>query len=130
MRPKVSPKSFRSGIGLRSCGHLPGLIRRAGGEVETLSAGGLPVGLFDELKMKVRGAALRPGDLLFLYTDGVTEAQDAEARQFGEDRLLDLLAKGEPADATQWIARVAAAVGEFARGQPQFDDITCLALGR
>jgi phosphoserine phosphatase RsbU/P len=121
----------RSGmIEFCSCGHLPGLIRRAGGEVETLSAGGLPLGLFDELKMKVRGAALRPGDLLFLYTDGVTEAQDADARQFGEDRLVDLLANGEPADAAQWIARVAAAVGEFARGQPQFDDITCLALGR
>jgi len=113
-----------------SCGHLPGLIRRAGGAIETLSGGGLPVGLFEQLKMKACGAAIRPGDLLFLYTDGVTEAEDAGARQFGEDRLVDLLAHGDPADAAHWIARVDAAVRAFAKGQPQFDDITCLALGR
>jgi phosphoserine phosphatase RsbU/P len=113
-----------------SCGHLPGLIRRAGGAVERLPAGGLPVGLFEQLKMKVRGAVMRPGDLLFLYTDGVTEAEDAEARQFGEDRLVDLLAHGEPADTAQWIARIDAALHAFAQGRPQFDDITCLALGR
>jgi serine phosphatase RsbU (regulator of sigma subunit) len=114
-----------------SCGHLPGLIRRAGGgAVETLPAGGLPVGLFEQLKMKVRGAVMRPGDLLFLYTDGVTEAEDPEARQFGEDRLVDLLSGGDPAGAAQWVARIDAAVRAFAKGRPQFDDITCLALGR
>ncbi len=111
-----------------SCGHLPALIRRAGGAIEALPAGGLPVGLFDQLNMKVRRAEMRPGDLLLLYTDGVTEAEDAEARQFGEERLLDLLARGDGAGAAQWIARVDAAVRAFSRGQPQFDDITCLAL--
>jgi phosphoserine phosphatase RsbU/P len=113
-----------------SCGHLPGLIRRAGGAIETLAAGGLPIGLFEALKMKVRGAVMRPGDHFFLYTDGVTEAEDAEGRQFGEDRLADLMAHGTPADAAQWVARVDAAVRAFAQGRPQFDDITCLALGR
>jgi len=112
-----------------SCGHLPALLRRAGGAVEMLSAGGLPVGLFDQLKPKVRQAAMRPGDLLFLYTDGVTEAVDAEERGFGE-RLLDLLARSEGANAAESIARVKAAVSEFARGEPQFDDLTCLALTR
>jgi phosphoserine phosphatase RsbU/P len=113
-----------------SSGHLPGVIRRADGAVETPSSGGLPLGLFEQLKMKVRGAVMRPGDLLFLYTDGVTDAEDAEGRQFGEDRLVDLLVDGAPADAAQWIARIDAAVRAFAQGQPQFDDITCLALGR
>ena len=62
-----------------SCGHLPALMRRADGAVETLPAGGLPVGLFDNLTDQ--GAprrAMREGDLLFLYTDGVTEAADVE----------------------------------------------------
>jgi len=113
-----------------SCGHLPGVIRRADGAVETLSSGGLPLGLFEQLKMKVRGAVMRPGDLLFLYTDGVIDAEDAEGRQFGEDRLVDLLVDGAPVGAAQWIARIDAAVPAFAQGQPQFDDITCLALGR
>ena len=114
-----------------NCGHLPGLIRRPGGAVETLPVGGLPVGLFEPMKMTVHKAQLQPGDLFFLYTDGVTEAEDPEALQFGEDRLEGLLAKkGHGASASQWTARIEAAVREFARGRSQFDDITCLALRR
>jgi phosphoserine phosphatase RsbU/P len=83
------------------------------------------------MKIMVRQAQLRAGDLFLLYTDGVTEAEDLEARQFGEDRLEGLLAKkGHGASASQWIARIEAAVREFARGRSQFDDITCLALTR
>jgi phosphoserine phosphatase RsbU/P len=114
-----------------NCGHLPGLIRRPGGAVETLPVGGLPVGLFEPMKMTVHKAQLQPGDLFFLYTDGVTEAEDPDALQFGEDRLEGLLAKkGHGASASQWTARIEAAVREFARGRSQFDDITCLALRR
>ena len=114
-----------------NCGHRPGLIRRPGGAVETLPVGGLPVGLFEPMKMSVHKAQLRPGDLFFLYTDGVTEAEDPETRQFGEDRLEGLLAKkSRGASASQWIARIEAAVRDFARGRSQFDDITCLALRR
>ncbi len=113
-----------------SCGHLPALMRRADGAVEKLPAGGLPVGLFDQLKLKTRRAAMRPGDLLFLYTDGVTEAVDAQRGEFGEERLIELLAQGEGAGATEWIARVDAAVRQFSRGEPQFDDVTCLAIRR
>jgi phosphoserine phosphatase RsbU/P len=114
-----------------NCGHLPGLIRRPGGAVETLPVGGLPVGLFEPMKITVHRTQLRPGDLFFLYTDGVTEAEDPKAAQFGEDRLESLLArKGHGAHASHWIVRVETAVREFARGRPQFDDITCLALRR
>jgi sigma-B regulation protein RsbU (phosphoserine phosphatase) len=114
-----------------NCGHLPGLIRRPGGVVETLPVGGLPVGLFEPMKMAVHKVQLRAGDLLFLYTDGVTEAEDPDALQFGEDRLESLLAKkGHGASASQWTERIEAAVREFARGRSQFDDITCLALRR
>ena len=114
-----------------NCGHLPGLIRRPGGVVETLPVGGLPVGLFDPMKMTMHQAQLQPGDLFFLYTDGVTEAEDPDALQFGEDRLEGLLAKkGHGASASQWTARIEAAVRAFARGRSQFDDITCLALRR
>jgi len=81
--------------------------------------------------MTASEAQLRPGGLLFLYTDGVTEAEDREGRQFGDDRLESLLAKkGHGARADRWIARVETAVREFTRGRVQFDDITCLALRR
>lgn len=121
----------RSGeIEYASCGHLPALLRRADGAVETLPAGGLPFGLFDTLKLNVRRAQLREGDLFFLYTDGVTEASDVNEIEFGEERLLRLLADGDDATAPHWVARVEDAVRDFARGKPQFDDITCLALRR
>src|SRR5271166_3890512 len=111
-----------------SCGHLPPLVRRADCAVESLPAGALPVGMFDRLKINVHRATLRPGDLVFLYTDGVTEAADPDGTQFGERRLPDLLAEGLEADANGWVARVRAAVSDFARGAPQSDDVTCLAL--
>ena len=99
--------------------------------IEMLPGGGLPVGLFDPMKMIVREAQMRPGNLFFLYTDGVTEAEDPAARQFGEERLQSLLGKrGHGARADQWIAGVEAAVREFVQGRSQFDDITCLALRR
>ena len=83
------------------------------------------------MKMTVHKTQLRPGDLFFTYTDGVTEAEDPGAVQFGEERLEGFLArKGHGVRASQWIARVESAVREFARGRPQLDDITCLALRR
>ena len=121
----------RSGeVEYASCGHPPALLRRAGGAVETLPAGGLPVGLFDNLKVKVSRAEMREGDLFFLYTDGVTEASDVNDIEFGDERLLALIAQGDGATAAQWVARVEYAVRDFSRGEPQFDDITCLALRR
>src|SRR5271166_2175527 len=98
-----------------SCGHLPGLIRRAGGVIEKLSGGGLPVGMFEQMKANVGLTVMKPGELFFLHTDGVTEAEDAVRNDFGEDRLHALLADGDVvADAAQWVARVDAAVREFA----------------
>jgi sigma-B regulation protein RsbU (phosphoserine phosphatase) len=113
-----------------SCGHLAGLIRRACGAVEKLFAGGLPVGLFDQLKANVKNAALRPGDLLLFYTDGVTEAEDTEKHEFGEKRLIEVLGRTKGATPTETIAQVEGAVHDFSSGQPQFDDITCVAIVR
>lgn len=118
------------GLEYASCGQPPALLRRAGGTVETLPAGGLPVGLFDDLRLTVRRADLNQGDLLLLYTDGVTEASDVNEIEFGDARLLSLLAQGDEAVARHWVARIEDAVQGFARGKPQFDDITCLALRR
>ena len=132
-RPSYTPLTIRARArsNIAIVATFPGLIRRPGGAVETLPVGGLPVGLFEPMKMTVHRAELRPGDLFFLYTDGVTEAEDPDALQFGEDRLEGLLAKkGHGASASQWIARIEAAVRAFARGRSQFDDITCLALRR
>jgi serine phosphatase RsbU (regulator of sigma subunit) len=117
-------------VELVSCGHLPALVRRASGAIEKLSGGGLPVGLFETLKPRMMRAELAPGDLMLLYTDGVTEAEDQANVEFGEDRLAKLLALGEACGAAEWVARVEDAVREHSHGRPQFDDITCVALAR
>ena len=82
----------------------------------------------DGVSYKPHTIRLAPGDALFLYTDGVTEALDSKGALFGEDRLLESLkvaAQAEPASICN-IVRVA--VAAFAEGVPQADDITVLAL--
>jgi serine phosphatase RsbU (regulator of sigma subunit) len=112
-----------------SCGHPPALIRRAGGAVEPLGAGGLPVGLFEDLRVRVRAARLDPGDALMIYSDGVTEAADAGSQEFGDARLAGALA-ASASDARAAVDAVIAAARAFAGAAPQSDDITCVALAR
>ena len=72
----------------------------------------------------------KPGELFFMYTDGVTEAASESGEEFGEDRLLDVLSGTDGLSAAECSGRVLEAVREFAAGREQSDDITCLALRR
>jgi len=111
-----------------NCGHNPPLLRRANGSYERLPAGSAPLGIMDSLVCAPRSIALAAGDLLFLYTDGVTEAEDQQAAQFGMERLEKALSEGADQPARQIVENVMARVAEFANGAPQSDDITCAAL--
>ena len=71
---------------------------------------------------------MRPGDLLFLFSDGITEAFDPSGNEFGVGRLEAALAAGRGNLAAEVVAGVLAATREFAAGAEQSDDITCLAL--
>ncbi len=71
---------------------------------------------------------LAPGDLLLLYSDGITEAMDREQDQFGEERLAEALR--EPADSATVCARIVDAVNAFAAGAPQHDDMTLVVIRR
>lgn len=113
-----------------NAGHnLPYLIH-SNGEVATVpSTGGMAVAVMDGFIYAERTFDLAPGDTLFLYTDGVTEAFDVDENAYGERRLETLLATG----AAEWSVpelseRVLASVHIFERGAPQADDITCLTL--
>ena len=112
-----------------SCGHPAARIRRADGRIETLAAGGLPVGMFEELRVVARTARLDAGEVLLIYSDGVTEAADAAACEFGEARLCEALAQ-EEGGAAATVEAVIAAARAFAGLAPQSDDITCVALAR
>ncbi len=71
---------------------------------------------------------LQPGDRLFLYTDGVTEASRRSGELFGETRLLETLASTNNSNMRELVTLVEASISEFIAGAPQYDDITILAL--
>jgi sigma-B regulation protein RsbU (phosphoserine phosphatase) len=114
-----------------NCGHNPPLLlHRANGSYERLPAGSPPLGIMDSLACTPRSIALAPGDLLFLYTDGVTEAEDPQAAQFGMERLEKALSEVAECPARKIVENVMARVAEFASGAAQSDDITCAAIVR
>ncbi|MBR1608259.1 MAG: SpoIIE family protein phosphatase, partial [Kiritimatiellae bacterium] len=98
---------------------------------EFISAKSGPVLAFmDGIRYKPFTLRLEPGEALFLYTDGVTEALDASGALFGEERLLAALAAASGAEPRSLCTVVRAAVAAFAEGTPQADDITVLAIRR
>jgi phosphoserine phosphatase RsbU/P len=112
-----------------NCGHNPPLLLRRGADTfEQLRACGPPLATFDGMSYVPRSIALAPGDMLFLYTDGVTEAEDPQLAQFGNQRLEQALLdmRGQPARPV--VEHVIKRVVEFARGAAQSDDITCVAV--
>jgi sigma-B regulation protein RsbU (phosphoserine phosphatase) len=111
-----------------NAGHNPPYLLRASDEMETLSVGGLPIGLMPGMGYEQAEVELGPGDLLVLYTDGVTEAVDAAEQEFGEERLEPLAR--ERGSAAEVLERVMAAVASFSEGLPQADDITMVVLRR
>ena len=112
-------------------GHNPPLVVHADGSSETLPmTGGVALGLVPGLEYEQQTAELAPGDTLFLYTDGVTEAMNGDSEEFGMDRLQAVFAATPPEDARQVNEEVFRAVHAFAGDQAQSDDITCLTLHR
>jgi len=93
------------------------------------SVGGLVVGAFAGWEYQSAKFDLKPGDLLFQYTDGVTEAKSVDDDDdFGEKRLEDCLADVNGHRAEQIVDKVVETVQTFSTGVPQADDITCLAI--
>jgi phosphoserine phosphatase RsbU/P len=114
-----------------NCGHTaPLLLRGTGGSPEKLQTGSPPLGIMDSLVCTPRSIELTPGDVLFLYTDGVTEAEDPQAAQFGIERLEKAISEAAEGSAANLVDNVMARVIEFANGAPQSDDIICAALVR
>lgn len=95
-------------------------------DVRLLHSGGLVIGALADVRYEAECVDLVPGDLLVAYTDGVTEAFDPEEREFGEERLLDVVLAARELAADQLAARIVDAVHEFVRDAPQHDDITLL----
>ena len=110
-----------------SAGHNPALLRRAGGELEQLRATGVPLGMFPSASWKEETLSMARGDLLCVYSDGITEALDASDEEFGVPRLSRLLDSSPPDEICR---RIFDAVASFAADVPQYDDQTLLLVNR
>ena len=108
-------------------GHPPPLLLRADGLVEELGDPGRAIGVFEELDLEDLVVSLEPGDALFLYTDGVTEARSSDGTFFGEDRLKNLVRNCAGLDAAAAAGRLKDAVLDHRGGNPG-DDLAILVL--
>jgi len=113
-----------------SAGHNPALLLRRSGETARLDATGVPVGMFSSSTWKEETVAIAPGDLLCLYTDGLTEAANEAEEEFGMERLSTALAREGGRPVRQICDRIFADVADFALGMPQYDDQTLLLVRR
>ncbi|GAB3162105.1 hypothetical protein GCM10027059_14010 [Myceligenerans halotolerans] len=113
-----------------NCGHNPPVVRRRDGRLETLGLTGPALGMMPNSVFRLGRARLDPGDLLFLYTDGVTEARDASGAFYTEDRLHALIAERDYAEAQELVDAVTADLSDHVGEADQFDDITMMALRR
>jgi serine phosphatase RsbU (regulator of sigma subunit)/PAS domain-containing protein len=113
-------------VRLGSCGHVGPAVVRADGRVEILEGDGLPLGLFSDAQPGRLELELNQGDVLFFYTDGVTEARSADL-SFFEDRLADALAAVAGRSASEIVRAVQELVTSFSSGELK-DDVTILAV--
>jgi sigma-B regulation protein RsbU (phosphoserine phosphatase) len=123
--PKTGDFTYANG------GHNPPLLVHADGSSEYLpTTDGVALGVMPEYEFEESRVTLAPGELVVLYTDGVTEAIDAEDEEFGPERLQEVFRGGPPDSVREANEVVFSAVREFAGDAPQFDDITCVTLMR
>ena len=113
-----------------SAGHNPALLLPAGGQMTYLASTGVPLGMLPGASWRQETVTLSPGDLLCVYTDGLTEAVNARDEEFGLERLAAIVAAGAGSSLRSLCDRILGEVAAFARDVPQYDDQTLLLLRR
>jgi len=112
-----------------NCGHLPPMLLRAGGDVELLEPTATVLGAFAVWRCEVGEVTFAPGDLLVLYSDGITEAGIESGQEFGEARLMSILKQARSDEPERIIDKVMSAVREYGPGV-QGDDMTVVVVVR
>lgn len=121
----------RSGmVTYANAGHNPPLLLHDSGQTELLGQTGIPLGMFSGEPWDFARREMAPGDVLLLYTDGVTEAQGREWRMFGQERLLQRAEayRGRPAEELK--AGLMADLKQFVQDTPQHDDVALMVVKR
>ena len=113
-----------------NAGHNPPLIVHAGGTMEQLASGGLPLGIMADAEFREGRTQLLPGDVLVIYSDGVSEAVNPTGEEFGPTRLYEVVARNLDASASGIRDRIESALTKFCQGTPAADDITLVIVKR
>jgi sigma-B regulation protein RsbU (phosphoserine phosphatase) len=98
--------------------------------VTELTAKGIILGVTEEVSLEERRVHIRRGDILILYTDGVTEPINEKEEEFGEARLIEVIAGNSKKPCQELVKSIHTAVFDFAGRQPQFDDYTLIGVKR
>ncbi len=110
-------------------GHNPPIVVTKDGDSQFLECfHGVALGMFDDMEYRNTSYRLQPGDSLILYTDGITEAMDAQGDLYEDERLLENAGKSATRSAREMCKEIVASVHSFTRNHPQSDDITCLVI--
>jgi sigma-B regulation protein RsbU (phosphoserine phosphatase) len=124
LNPKTGSLSFLN------AGHNPPLIVHQAGTVEQLSSGGLPLGIKPDAVFREGRTQLHPGDVLVIYSDGVSEAGNPQGEEFGVKRLSDTVTRNIESSASGIRDRIESALTKFSEGTAAADDITLVIVKR
>lgn len=112
-----------------NAGHNPPLLLQGtSSDVRLLKAKGIALGVVDDVELQSVKVDLRAGDVLVLYTDGVTEAFNNRDEEFGEERLLKVITENRNRPAAEILDQILTEINTFAGSRPQHDDITIMVL--
>jgi serine phosphatase RsbU (regulator of sigma subunit) len=117
-------------LSFANAGHNPPILVRTSGEVEMLDGGGPVLGVLAIAPYSEQQARLGPGDLLVVYSDGVTEAANIAEEEYGEERLIEVLKRRRTDSSDTIVNAVMESVNQFTSGAPQADDITLVVAKR
>jgi sigma-B regulation protein RsbU (phosphoserine phosphatase) len=109
-----------------NAGHNPPIVLRASGEIERLNLGGMVLGLFEGNHYEEGKIRLDPGDLLVIFSDGITEAVSQQDEEFGDDALVELIKRHNGLPPEGLLARITEEVDRFTGPVPPVDDMTLI----
>ena len=126
----VCGKSSRTGdVEIANAGHPAPLVVREG-RVDRIDATGLPLGMFRNQQFEINRLAMRPGEMLVVYTDGVIEAEDEMGSEYGTERLVQLVARCSALRLSSLVQACVKDLESFKSGAGSTDDVTIMALRR
>lgn len=123
-----SPSETDATITYTNAGHPPPILLRNNGEIQLLQAAGIVLGVHESSAYASADIEIEPGDMLLMYTDGVTEAQNQQGEMFDEERLLEFVKSHAEQDPESLLDDLVSEIREFKGNWDLDDDFTVLAL--